>query len=285
MYKLIAGQATAAGGSEEQDLRLKAIMSQLKSTKDDKEKLENDLFSAQQEKERLEEQVKNLERERQEAETELRGERSKPVTVPGVAQQQPEAHIQPHLRAAHTPRDEHRPTQTASICPIMAQQATSQAVVLPTSQMSPEVATVQPTVSVSPEEENVGTASKGAEGAGTSVEKGVNGKMTNLQRSRPLKRKASETGSSLLISQQKKHKILFKMIESGLSQLIQDEDTPVTMLGPLKALKHNTTFSSEDEDAPSQRKTRKLPKIQKALKQKEEYFEHDEMKREPMDQD
>merc|ERR1719339_393444 len=159
------GQATAAGGSEEQDLRLKAIMSQLKSTKDDKEKLENDLFAAQQEKERLEEQVKNLEKERQEAQTESRGERPKPVAVAGVVQQQerekaaprkqqkPQAHIQPHLRTAHTPRDEHRPTQTASIRP-MAQRATSQqAVVLPTSQMSPgqpEVATVQPTVSVSP---------------------------------------------------------------------------------------------------------------------------------------
>merc|ERR1719431_1689786 len=158
------GQASAAGSSEEQDLRLKAIMSQLKSTKDDKEKLENDLFAAQQEKERLEEQVKNLERERQEAQTESRGERSKPVAVAGVVhqqerekaaprkQQQPQAHIQPHLRAAPTPRDEHRPTQTASIRP-MAQRATSQAVVLPTSQMSPsqpEVATVQPTVSVSP---------------------------------------------------------------------------------------------------------------------------------------
>merc|ERR1719284_314142 len=158
------GQASAAGSSEEQDLRLKAIMSQLKSTKDDKEKLESELFAAQQEKERLEEQVKNLERERQEAQTESRGERPKPVAVAGVVQQQerekaaprkqqqPQAHIQPHLRTAHTPRDEHRPTQTASIRP-MAQRATSQAVVLPTSQMSPgqpEVATVQPTVSVSP---------------------------------------------------------------------------------------------------------------------------------------
>ena len=157
----VVGQATAAGSSEEQDLRLKAIMSQLKSTKDDKEKLENDLFAAQQEKERLEEQVKNL----TEAQTESRGERPKPVAVAGVVQQQerekaaprkqqqPQAHIQPHLRTAHTPRDEHRPTQTASIRP-MAQRATSQqAVVLPTSQMSPgqpEVATVQPTVSVSP---------------------------------------------------------------------------------------------------------------------------------------
>ena len=164
LYCLFPGQATSADGSEEQDLRLKAIMSQLKSTKDDKEKLENDLFASQQEKERLEEQVKNLEKERQEAQTETRGERPKPVAVAGVVQQQerekpaprkqqqPQAHIQPHLRTAHTPRDEHRPTQTASIRP-MAQRATSQAVVLPTSQMSPgqpEVATVQPTVSVSP---------------------------------------------------------------------------------------------------------------------------------------
>ena len=240
------GQATAAGSSEEQELRLTAIMSELKLTK---EKLENDLFAAQQEKEMLEEQVKNLEKERQEAQTESRGERSKPVTVPGVAQQQPEAHIQPHLRAAHTPRDEHRPTRTASICP-MAQRTTSQAVVLPTCQMSPEVATVQPTVSVSPEEENVGISSKGAEEAGT-VEKGVNGKMTNLQRPRPLKRKASDTGENLLVSQQKKHKMFLTMIGCGLSQLIQDEDTPARMLGPLEALKHNTTFSSEDEDVPS----------------------------------
>ena len=143
----------------------------------------------------------------------------------------------------------HQPTQTASICP-MAQRATSQAVVLPTSQMSPEVATVQPTVSVSPEEENVGIASKGAEEAGT-VEKGVNGKMTNLQRPRPLKRKASDTGENLLVSQQKKHKMFLTMIGCGLSQLIQDEDTPARMLGPLEALKHNTTLSYEDEDVPS----------------------------------
>ena len=92
-------------------------------------------------------------------------ERPEPVAVARVVQkrekpqqpgkqQQPQAHIQPHLHtpSTHTPRDEHRPTQTASVRP-MAQRATSQAVVLPTSQVSlgqPEVATVQPTVSVSP---------------------------------------------------------------------------------------------------------------------------------------
>jgi len=144
----------------------------------------------------------------------------------------------------------HRPTQTASICP-MAQRTTSQAVVLPTCQMSPEVATVQPSVSVSPEEDNVGIASKEAEEAGTSVEKGLDGKMTNLQRPKPLKRKASDTGENLLVSQQKKHKMFLTMIGCGLSQLIQDEDTPARMLGPLEALKHNTTLSYEDEDVPS----------------------------------
>ena len=60
-------------------------MRQLKSAKDDKEKLENDLFAAQQEKERLEGQVKSLEEERQEAWT--RGEKPKPLVIPGVVQQ------------------------------------------------------------------------------------------------------------------------------------------------------------------------------------------------------
>ena len=157
---------SAGGASEEQDLRLKAIMSQLKSTKEDKEKLEGELNMSQLEQQRLEEQVESLQAEVAAAQlaSHSGGERSKPVAVAGVVhqqerekaaprkQQQPQAHIQPHLRAAPTPRDEHRPTQTASIRP-MAQRATSQAVVLPTSQMSPsqpEVATVQPTVSVSP---------------------------------------------------------------------------------------------------------------------------------------
>ena len=157
---------SAGGASEEQDLRLKAIMSQLKSTKEDKEKLEGELNMSQLEQQRLEEQVESLQADVAAAQlaSHSGGERSKPVAVAGVVhqqerekaaprkQQQPQAHIQPHLRAAPTPRDEHRPTQTASIRP-MAQRATSQAVVLPTSQMSPsqpEVATVQPTVSVSP---------------------------------------------------------------------------------------------------------------------------------------
>ena len=66
------GQASTASSSEEQDLPLKAIMSQLKSTEDNNEKLESDLFAAQQEMEMLEEQLENLERERQEAQTETK---------------------------------------------------------------------------------------------------------------------------------------------------------------------------------------------------------------------
>ena len=382
----VAGQTTAAGSSEAQDLRLKAIISQLKLTKDDKEKLENDLFASQQEKERLEEQVKNLEKERQEAQTDSRGERVKSVAVAGVAQQQereepaPLAHIQPHLR------NEHRSTQTASICS-MAQRATSQAVVLPTSQMSPGqpityqfgvhqwpgVATVQPTVSRSPsvssgtgasaassqqvlstsqpgsqqpggsqqhlsaallleegkqrameeklmseesakktgkkleaekatdmtntsssqleedtlvaedsdenielDQGNLGIASKGAEEAVHKEGKGI------FQKSRSQKRKTSERREDLLISQQKQQEMLLTTIGCGLSQLIEDEETPATMLGSLKALKHFTTFSTEDKVlvpcAPQ--KKRKIPEVEK---QDQEYFEYNEMKMEPME--
>ena len=71
------------------------------------------------------------------------------------------------------------------------------------------------------------------------------------------------------------------IIESGLSQLIQDEDTPVTMLGSLKALKHFTTSSSVDCDVQPQRKRKKHRKIQKLVKQK--YLEYDEMKQEPVE--
>ena len=109
-------------------------MSQLKSTKEDKEKLEGELNMSQLEQQRLEEQVESLQAEVAAAQlaSHSGGERSKPVAVAGVVhqqekvavaaarkQQQPQAHIPPH-----------RHTQTASIRP-MAQRATTQAVVLP----------------------------------------------------------------------------------------------------------------------------------------------------------
>ena len=99
----------------------------------------------------------------------------------------------------------------------------------------------------------------------------------NLCKSRPRKRQASE---NLLVSQRKNHEMFCKIIESGLSQLIEDEDTPTTMLGSLRALKQYTTSSSEDAEPP-QAKRMKLQNIPKV--QKQEYFEYDEIKREPVE--
>ena len=99
----------------------------------------------------------------------------------------------------------------------------------------------------------------------------------NLCKSRPRKRQASE---NLLVSQRKSHEMFCKIIESGLSQLIEDEDTPATMLGSLRALKQYTTSSSEDAEPP-QAKRMKLQNIPKV--QKQEYFEYDEIKREPVE--
>ena len=75
---------------------------------------------------------------------------------------------------------------------------------------------------------------------------------------------------NLLICYQKKHKISLTIIESGLSQLIEDDDTPVTMVGALKALKQYTKSTAEDKDLqPTGQKFReKIPKVEK-----QEYFE------------
>ena len=71
------------------------------------------------------------------------------------------------------------------------------------------------------------------------------------------------------------------MIGCGLSRLGQDEETPLTMLGSLKALKHYTKFSSEEKDKTPQKKRRTLPKNFKVEKQDQEYFQSDKIKREP----
>jgi len=163
-------QLTAGGSTEEQDLRRKALASQLNSMRQDKEKLEAEKNEAIQDKEKLMEEVEKLQQELVASQLSTQGGVSKPVAVAGVVQQQekpvctatrkqqqPQAHIQPHR---HTPRDFERHTQTASIRP-MAQRATTQAVVLP-SQVSSgqvEVATVQPTVSISPSVSSAGGTS------------------------------------------------------------------------------------------------------------------------------
>ena len=84
------GQAQTAGASEEQDLRVNAIMSQLKSVKDDKERMKGERFQMQQEQERLLEQVDSLQTELQAAQlvSLTGGERPKPGAMAGVVQQQ-----------------------------------------------------------------------------------------------------------------------------------------------------------------------------------------------------
>ena len=121
------------------------------------------------------------------------------------------------------------------------------------------------------------TGSEDAGPAGTSVQKSTDGKNENLRNPMPQKRRSSDTKDNILASIRKEHEMFRTIIESGLSQLIQDEDTPVTMLGSLKALKNYTTSSSMKP----QRKRRKHTKIQKVLKQDPEYFEHDAIKKEP----
>jgi len=161
-------ELTAGSSTEEQDLRRKALASQLNSMRQDKDRFETEKNEAVQEKEKLMEEVEKLQQELVASQLSAQGGVSKPVAVAGVVQQQekpsarkqqqPQAHIQPHR---HQPRDFDRHTQTASIRP-MAQRATTQAVVLP-SQVSGsgqvEVATVQPTVSISPSVSSAGGTS------------------------------------------------------------------------------------------------------------------------------
>ena len=152
-------EITSGGSSSdnaEEEFRKKALNSQINSLRADKERLETERIESLTEKEKLMEQVEALQQELVAAQL---AAAQKPVAVAGVVhqqektvstaarkQQQPQAHIPPHR---HQPP---QPPQTASIRP-MSQRATSQAVVLPSSQVSQaavEVATVQPTVSISP---------------------------------------------------------------------------------------------------------------------------------------
>ena len=103
----------------------------------------------------------------------------------------------------------------------------------------------------------------------------VHAEKGNFQKSGPQKRKASERKENILISHQKQHQMLLTTIGSGLSQLIEDEETPETMRGPLKVLKHYTKFEDKDAAPPK--------KIIKVEKQDQEYFEYDDTKKEPME--
>merc|ERR1719350_446473 len=75
------------------------------------------------------------------------------------------------------------------------------------------------------------------------------------------------------------------MIGFGLTQLIEDEETPETMLGSLKALKHYTRFPAEDKGAPPHKKRRKLQKMQKVeiIDEPVEYENGDQASEQPND--
>jgi len=172
---MTAGASDASSNDEIENQRQKAIASSMQKLRQEKEKLEAEKSEAVAEKEKLMEQVEALQQELVAAQLSAQ----KPVAVAGVVhqqekpvsaavrkQQQPQAHIQPHR---HTPREL---PQTASIRP-MAQRATSQAVVLPSSQVQVssgqvEVATVQPTVSLSPSVTSASTISSGPQLPSTS---------------------------------------------------------------------------------------------------------------------
>ena len=148
--------AGGSGLSDEQELRRKAMASQLNSLRQDKEKLEAEKNEAAVEKEKMMEQIEALQQELVAAQL---ASQQKPVAVAGVVhqqdkvgagtgarkQQQPQAHIQPQTRP-----------QTASIRPTV-QARPGPAVVLP-SQVSSVVATVQPTLTVSPSPGTSGTS-------------------------------------------------------------------------------------------------------------------------------
>ena len=106
-------------------------------------------------------------------------------------------------------------------------------------------------------------------------------KLTREKRKRSPSIKSKEEA---LTSQLNQHEISLTMIRCGISKLLQDGKTPITMSGPLKALKHCATFSCEDEkyvETPTKR-----CKVGTETKQepKEEYFEYEvDIKREPDD--
>ena len=137
---------------EKEKLR-NALDSSITALRNENLALKNAVNDMKEEKDKQQEQIEQLQHELLASQSAA----AKPVAVAGVVHQQetrkqtqPQAHIQPHR---HQPRDEYRPTQTASIRPMTQTRGATQAVVLPTSQVSsvqPEVATVQPTVSVSP---------------------------------------------------------------------------------------------------------------------------------------
>ena len=82
----------------------------------------------------------------------------------------------------------------------------------------------------------------------------------------------SHSKEEMLRSQLNQREISLTMIQSGLSRLLRDGETPTTMLGPLKALKHCAAFREDETDfrIPSKRSKGGVAKQEP----KEEYFEY-----------
>lgn len=85
---------------------------------------------------------------------------------------------------------------------------------------------------------------------------------------------SSFSKEEMLRSQLNKHEISLTMIQSGLSKLLQDGETPTTMLGPLKALEHCAAFREDETDFRIPSKRSALGGVAKQ-EPKEEYFEYE----------
>ena len=293
-------------------------MSELKSTNEEKEKLENKLQVVQMENERLEEQVKKVEfeavkfieqkdkaekrmatlKEEKKQENERLEEQLKKLETEAVKlkadneelqkvgqkliEQKDKAEKRMAMLEEERNQVEEGNLEEGNLEEQNLREESSRKSRETLELQKAKDKTTQSNLQIEVQVENLDIASKRAEGAATSEEKEENGDNSNLQNPRQRKRRASERREDLLISQQKQHKMSLKIVESGLSQLIEDEDTPMTMLGSLKALKDCTRFLAEDKDLQPQRKRNKLLKIKKEPKQ--EYFEcNNETKSEPVD--
>ena len=302
---LVAGQAHVA--------EKRTLLSELKSTNEEKEKLENKLQVVQMENERLEEQVKKVEfeavkfieqkdkaekrmatlKEEKKQENERLEEQLKKLETEAVKLKADNEELQKVGQKLIEQKDkaekrmamleeERNQVEEGNLEEENLKEESARKSRETLELQKAKDKTTQSNLQIEVQVENLDIASKRAEGAATSEEKEENGDNSNLQNPRQRKRRASERREDLLISQQKQHKMSLKIVESGLSQLIEDEDTPMTMLGSLKALKDCTRFLAEDKDLQPQRKRNKLLKIKKEPKQ--EYFEcNNETKSEPVD--
>ena len=97
----------------------------------------------------------------------------------------------------------------------------------------------------------------------------------NVKQETRKRRNPFKSKEAVLMSQLNQHEINLTMIQSGISKLLEDQKTPTTMLGQLKALKHCASFSRQNDD--DFEIPKKHYKFESGIKQepKQEYFEYD----------